>query len=78
MSKSRRQGAGEYEQLEQLQEKLAFVEELVQQLNDVVSKQQQELIALKDTNELLQERYRQISTQQAIAEAILDEKPPHY
>ncbi|MBT5031881.1 MAG: SlyX family protein [Proteobacteria bacterium] len=78
MSKSRRQSGNEREPFEQLQEKLAFLEELVQQLNDAVSKQQQELIELKSANALLHERYRQISAQQANAEAILDEKPPHY
>ena len=78
MSKPERQGRSEHELLGQLQEKLAFLEDMVQQLNDVVSKQQQELIELKDASDLLQKRYRQISAQQANAEAILDEKPPHY
>jgi uncharacterized coiled-coil protein SlyX len=66
------------EVLARLQEKLAFLEDTVQQLNDAVTSQQRELIEMRNVNELLKEKYRQISVQQAEAEEILDEKPPHY
>ena len=66
------------EALARLQEKLAFLEDTVQQLNDAVSNQQRELIEMRNTNELLKENYRQISAQQFEGEAVLDEKPPHY
>lgn len=66
------------EALARLQEKLAFLEDTVQQLNDAVSNQQRELIEMQNTNELLKEKYRQISAQQFEGQAVLDEKPPHY
>lgn len=64
--------------LARLEEKLAFLEDTVQQLNDAVSSQQRELIEMRNVNDLLKEKYRQISAQQSEAVAILDEKPPHY
>jgi uncharacterized coiled-coil protein SlyX len=33
---------------------------------------------MQNTNELLKEKYRQISAQQFEGQAVLDEKPPHY
>ena len=68
----------EAEVLARLQEKLAFLEDNVEQLNDALASQQRELIEMRNVNELLKEKYRQISAQQSEAEAILDEKPPHY
>jgi len=50
----------------------------VEQLNDALASQQRELIEMRNVNELLKEKYRQISALQSEAEAVLDEKPPHY
>jgi SlyX protein len=65
------------DRLEQVEIKLAFLEESNAQLSDVVLRQQREIDALTRRLEVLMERL--VAVQQApTAYTLEDEKPPHY
>lgn len=63
-----------------LESKLAFQDDLLQQLNDVVARQDQELMMLRAEMEKLRSQLFQILPLLSAggAGAALDERPPHY
>ncbi|CAI8737565.1 SlyX family protein [Methylocaldum szegediense] len=65
------------ERLVDLETKLAYQEDTIQALNQVVCEQQKQIDQLAATCKLLVDRIRQLSVP-AETDAILDEKPPHY
>jgi SlyX protein len=64
------------ERIEALEFKVAHLERALQELSDVLYRQQQELDALRHTNGLLTEQLRQVSGPGADASST--EVPPHY
>lgn len=66
-------------QLVDLQTRVAYQENTLEQLNDVIAQQDAELIQLKQQIRLLAQRLEELHRQQAIGETdIVDERPPHY
>lgn len=65
------------ERLIDIETKLAYQEDLIQELNRIVSTQQQEISGLRRLCDELAERLRSLSESlQATGHA--DERPPHY
>ena len=60
-----------------IETKIAFLEDLVQSLNDTVVSQQQAIFALEEQYKNLVQRLASIS-QASGEETNLDERPPHY
>ncbi len=60
-----------------IETKIAFLEDLVQTLNDTVVSQQQRISALEEQYKNLVQRLASIS-QSPDQEADLDQRPPHY
>ena len=60
-----------------IETKIAFLEDIVQTLNDTVVSQQQRISALEEQYKNLAQRLASIS-QSSGQEADLDERPPHY
>jgi SlyX protein len=65
------------ERLVDLETKLAYQEDTIQALNQVVCEQQKQIDQLAATCKLLVDRIRQLPVPAEI-DNILDEKPPHY
>ena len=65
------------DQIIELQTKLAYQEDAIQQLNDVIYRQQQQIDKLEKLNSELQQRIAALAAGSA-AEAPQDETPPHY
>ena len=65
--------------IEDLQVRIAFLDDLVDQLNDQIAKQNQEIANLQKQMQLLYHRVEASDLQEGIAQfdPILD-KPPHY
>ena len=65
--------------IEDLQVRIAFLDDLVDQLNDQITKQNQEIANLQKQMQLLYRRVEASDLQEGIAQfdPILD-KPPHY
>ena len=61
----------------ELEIKTAYQEDLLQELNKIVSRQQQQIARLEATCRLLNERINSLSTGGNGAESV-DEVPPHY
>ena len=61
----------------ELEIKAAYQEDLLQELNKIVGKQQQQIDRLEATCRLLNERIKSLSTEGGSGEAT-DEIPPHY
>lgn len=66
------------ERLIDIETKLAFQEDTVQALNDVVCRQQKQIDQLEAQVRRLAERLKQLAEAQTPASPPLDEKPPHY
>lgn len=64
--------------LQTLEEKLAFLEDTVQLLNDALTDQQQQLNVLQNGYEALKQRYAELSDALPDDHAQVDQKPPHY
>ena len=60
----------------ELEIKLAYQEDLLQELNKIVARQQQAIIELERACRMLAERIDSMSFQQS--KTIVDEIPPHY
>ncbi|PCH62824.1 MAG: SlyX protein [Gammaproteobacteria bacterium] len=60
-----------------IETRIAYQEDTIQQLNDVVTKQQKQIDRLEDLSRLLTERYQNLNTTETNGN-ITDEKPPHY
>jgi SlyX protein len=66
-------------QIIELQTKLAFQEDTVQALNDIVSEQQQDILALKGQVSLLLEELRSVLLSlDTSGISVQQETPPHY
>ena len=61
-----------------IETKLAYQEDTLQTLNDVVSRQQKQIDQLEMTCRLLLERLEEISKTGSPGEPIENEPPPHY
>ena len=61
----------------ELEIKIAYQEDLLQELNKIVGQQQQQIDRLEATCKLLNERIKSLSTEGGSSENI-EEVPPHY
>jgi SlyX protein len=66
------------DRLIEIETKLAFQEDTIQALNDVVCRQQNQIEQLEAKLALLIDRFRQLSEEPAGNHKPQDEKPPHY
>ena len=66
------------DRLIEIETKLAFQDDAIQTLNDVICRQQLEIERLEDTVKLLIERYRQLADAAPNANKPTHEIPPHY
>ena len=64
--------------LQEIEEKLAFVEDSNAQLEKEVFAQQGEIESLKRLNGLLQEKLDRLLHAEDLQSEILNQKPPHY
>jgi len=64
------------ERVVELEIKVAYQEDLLQALNDVVSEQQQQLIRLEEVSRLLGQRIKSMGGSEGINQGV--ELPPHY
>jgi len=64
------------ERVTELEIKVAYQEDLLQALNDVVSDQQQQLIKLEEVSRLLGQRIKNMTESEGINQGV--ELPPHY
>ena len=62
----------------EIETKLAFQEDAIQALNDVVCQQQKQIGDLEQTLKLLIDRYRQLAETQTPGNKPAEERPPHY
>lgn len=61
-----------------LEEKLAFLEDTVQLLNNALIDQQQQLRILQNCYDVLKQRYAELSNGLPDDSGQIDQKPPHY
>jgi SlyX protein len=66
------------DQVDGLEMKIAFQEDLLQKLDDAVFAQQQQILLLQDQVRVLSEQLQQIATARPEAMSAGDERPPHY
>ncbi|MBT3461888.1 MAG: SlyX family protein [Gammaproteobacteria bacterium] len=66
------------DQVDRLEMKIAFQEDLLQKLDDAVVVQQQQILLLEDQVRVLSEQLQQIATTRSDAMSVVDEPPPHY
>ncbi|AQT58961.1 MAG TPA: SlyX family protein [Cellvibrio sp.] len=67
------------EQLIELQTRVAYQEDTLAQLNDVIARQDAELIQLKQQLRLIAQRLDELSRNPAQGDGeVMDERPPHY
>jgi len=62
--------------IEDLQSQLAFQEDTIQTLSDLVHRQQQQIDHLAKQEQSLKERLQQVVDESS--PSIVDERPPHY
>ena len=62
----------------ELEIKAAYQEDLLQDLNRIVSQQQQQISRLEATCKMLNDRIKSISTEVQHSGEMTDEIPPHY
>ena len=65
-------------QLDRIEMKSSFQEDLRQKLDDAVFVQQQQILLLEDQVRVLSEQLQQIATTRPDAISVVDEPPPHY
>lgn len=84
MTRSGATGAGDHakaaleRRIEELETQLAFQEELQRRLDDVVARQDGEILKLKRQLEALAERVEAVGESAAASPSPADEVPPHY
>lgn len=66
------------ERIIELEIKAAYQEDLLQELNRIVSGQQQQITRLEATCKLLNDRIKSLSVEGGADNQIIDEMPPHY
>jgi len=66
------------QRLIELETRIAFQEDTIQQLSDVIYRQQKQIDKLEQICKLLGERLQEMATGDFINPSPADEKPPHY
>jgi len=66
------------ERLVEIETKIAFQEQTIKDLNDVLYEQQQEIERLGSTCDALVKRFKELSEFTPGIDAPVNEKPPHY
>ena len=66
------------DQVDRLEMKIAFQEDLLQKLDDAVFAQQQQILLLEDQVRVLSEQLQQIATTRPDVMSVVDERPAHY
>lgn len=72
------QDDGIFKQLIELESKVAFQEDTVDSLNDVVSKQQQDILQLKQQMKSLVDELKNVLVELDGGSSPVEQKPPHY
>lgn len=67
-----------HQRIDDLESQLAFQENTIDELNQLVIQQSNELTTFKRHLQLLASRLSQVRDQQSESTTIVDEKPPHY
>lgn len=67
-----------HQRIDDLESQLAFQENTIDELNQLVIQQSNELTTFKRHLQLLASRLSQVRDQQSESTTIMDEKPPHY
>jgi SlyX protein len=62
----------------ELEIKAAYQDDLLQDLNKIVSQQQHKISQLEATCKMLHERIKSLSTEGGHSNEVIDETPPHY
>lgn len=62
----------------EIETKLAFQEDAIQALNEVICRQEKRISQLEETLAVLIDRFRQLSADQEPSATPRDERPPHY
>lgn len=70
------QDTADPDRLNNLEVKFSFMEDLVEKLNDVVSRQQEQIDLL--TREVVRLRHEAASAEPSTFRSLRDELPPHY
>ncbi len=65
-------------ELHDLQIKITYLEDTIDELNDVVARQDRELMDIKDQMKLMYHQIKQKDNLQVAAFDIYADKPPHY
>ena len=65
------------DRLIEIETRIAYQEDTIQQLNDIVTKQQQQIDRLEELSKSLTARYQSLQTTETDLN-MADEKPPHY
>lgn len=60
-----------------IETRIAYQEDTIQQLNDVVAKQQKQIDKLEELSKLLTDRYQSLQSATVNIDSA-NEKPPHY
>lgn len=66
------------QRIDDLESQIAFQEQTIYELNQLVTQQNGELSTFKHHLQLLASRLSQVRDQQSEGTTIIDEKPPHY
>jgi SlyX protein len=65
-------------ELIELQTRITYQEDTIQQLNDVITRQDAAILQLQQQMRILAKRVEEVSFIQEGGESIPDERPPHY
>ena len=66
------------QRIDELEARLAFQEELIQQLNDALSSQQLQMEELRSAVRILSQRLKEAQATPGPSANPADERPPHY
>lgn len=64
--------------VQELQIKIAFLEQALQEMSDEFYSQQKELELLKERFDLMLQKVSALDSQEGVNQLTVDEKPPHY
>lgn len=64
--------------IEELEVRLAFQEDLIQELNDVITRQDGQLLKLQEQLRVLAEKHKELAFRLSEDDSLEDERPPHY
>ena len=77
MGKVKEGEAGDLEVIEDLQSRIAFQEDMITKLNDIVASQELELNSIQKQLRLIYKKVDQLALDDDLPESTI-EKPPHY